>query len=529
MGSRNRAATGAAAAVGLGLLALAAPVHAGTTDLGAGMSLDWLANLTYSAAVRTDDADDRLLADVNRDDGNRAFDKGSLINNRLALLAEGTFRYQQYGLFARGSAFYDDVYFRDSDNESQATLNRGGSADRFSDRTRDRLGARARMLDFYGFAALPIGDKLLDVRVGNQVVSWGESLFFPNTSGAQAPADATKSNVPGTEVKDILLPLGQVSLQMGLTDRLSLMGYWQWQWNSTELNPSDAFFSSSDVVGPGAEFLLVPQLADFGLSPEVPRGPDDKPDDGKDWGIGIRYRLGDATELSLYHLHYADKNPTGARINTNGPLPTSYNIVYIDDIQMTTVALSSEVAGAAIGAELSYRQDAGMNLLVGTSPTPGRGDALQGNLNATRLFLPTKYWDTLLVLGELSYVRVIDTEAIVVPTAGGPVAFDDLAGKRSTGAVQMLVQAGYQQVWQGWDLTWSLVNGYGLEGTSAIAGALGSFTGKGDIRYSFGPTFKYLGNLEIGLAYNGYAGGASLARRTLADRSHAAFSVKYSF
>jgi two-component system phosphate regulon sensor histidine kinase PhoR len=77
-----------------------------------------------------------------------------------------------------------------------------------SDRTRDRLGARARMLDLYGFAALPIGDKLLDVRVGNQVVSWGESLFFPNTSGAQSPADATKSNVPGTEVKDILLPLG---------------------------------------------------------------------------------------------------------------------------------------------------------------------------------------------------------------------------------------------------------------------------------------------------------------------------------
>ena len=111
---------------------------------------------------------------VNRDDGNRAFDKGSLINNRLALLAEGTFRYQQYGLFARGSAFYDDVYFRDSDNDSQATLNRDGSADRFSDRTRDRLGARARMLDLYGFAALPIGDKLLDVRVGNQQMTGGE-------------------------------------------------------------------------------------------------------------------------------------------------------------------------------------------------------------------------------------------------------------------------------------------------------------------------------------------------------------------
>lgn len=526
MRSRNLRSARALALLGLGAgLTLAAPASAGTSDLGGGMSIDWLANLTYSAAVRTDDADERLLSNILGDDGNRAFDKGALINNRLAVLAEGTFRYRQYGIFARGSAFYDDVYFHDSDNDSQATLNRDGSADRFSDRTRDRLGARARMLDLYGFAAVPLGDKLLDVRVGNQVVSWGESVFFPNTSGAQAPADATKSNVPGTEVKDILLPLGQISLQMGLTDRLSLMGYWQWQWNSTELNPSDAFFSSSDVIGPGAEFLLVPQLADFGLSPEVPRAADLKPDDGKDWGIGIRYRLGDATELSLHHLRYADKNPTGIQINTTGPLPTSYNVVYIDDIQMTTVALSSEVAGAAIGVELSYRQDAGMNILVGTSPTPGRGDALQGNLNLTRLFLPTSYWDTLLVLGELSYLRVIDTDPL---TVNGTTS-DDLANERSAGAVQMLIQAGYQQVWQGWDLTWSLVNGYGLEGSSAVAGALGSFTGKGDIRYSVGPTFKYLGNLEIGVAYNGYAGGAALGRRTLADRSHAAFSVKYSF
>ncbi|WP_165797541.1 DUF1302 domain-containing protein [Solimonas fluminis] len=518
------ARTCTAVTLGAGLALAAAPAQAGTRDLGSGMSLDYAANLTYSLAMRTDDADPELLANVNGDDGNRAFDKNALINNRLALLAEGTFRYRQYGLVARGSAFYDDVYFHDSDNDSQATLNRGGRSDRFSDDARDRLGARARMLDLYAFAAVPVGNTALDIRAGNQVVSWGESLYFPNTSGAQAPADATKSNVPGTEVKEILLPTGQLFMQWGATDRLSLMGYWQWQWKGTELNPSDAFFSSSDLVGPGAESLLIPA---FGLA--LPRAADDKPGDDGQWGIGTRYRVGDATEISLHYLRYNDKNPVGANVLTAGGFPSGYQVVYTDDIKMTSASLSTELLGTAVGAEVSYRQDAGVNILVGSSPTPGRGDVIQGNFNLLKIFLPTRFWDTLVALGEVSYLHVTDTEALIVPTAGGPVAVDDLAGNHDAGALQWSLQAGYQQVWAGWDLTWILVNGYGLEGTSPIAGALGSFTGKGDIRYSFGPTFKYLGNLEVGLAYNGYAGGASLARRPLADRSNAAFSIKYSF
>ena len=529
--------------LGLGAALLTGPAAAGTLELGSGLSLDYLANLTYSAVMRADDADSQLLANVNGDDGNRAFDQSALINNRAAVLAETNLHFGNHGVFVRGSAFYDDVYFHDSDNDSPETLNRADRADHFSDATRDRLGARARLLDVYAYASIPIGSTALDLRAGNQVVSWGESLFFPNMSGAQAPADATKSNVPGTEVKDILLPVGQVYAQWGLTDRLSVLGYYQWQWKSTELNPTDAFYSSSDVVGPGAEFLLVPSLAPlvpFGISTQVPRGKDDKPDDSGQWGAGVRYRLGEATELSAYHIRYSDKNPVGVTINSTVMtlpvvgtlvLPTSYNVAYTDDIKMTALSLSTEVAGTAVGGEVSYRQGAGLNINVGptASPTPGRGDVLQANLNATKLFLPTPLWDTMLLLGEVSYVHVEDQDGIDVPTQTGTVTYDDLSNSRDATALQLLLQFGYKQIWSGWDLTLSLVNGYGVNGKSAIAGALGSYTGEGDIRYSAGPTFKYLNNLEFGLAYNGYAGGASLDQRPLADRSNVAFNAKYSF
>jgi len=521
---------------------IAAPAQAGSINFGSGVSLDYIANLTYSLAMRTDDPDAVLTANVNGDDGDRNFDKGALINNRLAVLAETNFHYREYGVFLRGSAFYDDVYFHKNDHDSPDTVNRDGDHQQFTGSARNYLGKRARLLDAYVYGSFAIGSTALDVRVGEQVVSWGESLFFPNMSGAQAPADATKSNVPGTEVKEILLPTGQVYAQWGLTDRFSLMGYYQWEWKGTELNPVGGYFSTSDVLGPGGSFLLVPALeplAPFGISTHVPRGRDLTPEHKGQWGAGLRYLFGDATELSLYYINYHDKNPAGAAINTEAAtlpvvgtltIPTSYNVQYVDDIKMAAVAVSTQVLGTAIGAEVSYRDGAGLSVNVGTSPVVTRGEVYQGNLNATKLFLPTALWDSLMVLGEITYLHVEDVDALSMEVAPGvTMSFDQLSNTRDATAAQMLVQLGYKQVFPGWDCTLSFVNGYDISGKSAVAGALGSYTGKGDIRYAVGAAFKYLSNLELGLTYNGYAGGASLENRTLADRSYVAFSAKYSF
>lgn len=514
---------------------MAAPVQAGTIGLGVDTSLDYLANLTYSAAWRLEDPDATLNSNVNGDDGNRNFARGAMINNRLAVLGELHLRHQQYGAFVRGSAFYDNVYRRDNDHDNPASANKDGDPNEFTDEARKFLGGRARLLDAYAYGTWYLGQTALDVRVGNQVISWGESLFFPNMSGAQSPADATKSNVPGTEVKEILLPVGQVYLQWGLTPRISVAGYWQWEWESTELNPAGAFFSSTDVIGPGANTLLIPSLAPFGLD-RVPRGDDIEPDDEGQWGLSTRLRLGDATEVGVHHIRYHDKNPTGVFTQVTPievapgvfqPLPVGYNAVYIDDIKMTGASFASQVLGTAVAGELTYREGAGVNINVGptNSPTPGRADALQANLGLTRLLLPTALWDTLTVLGEVSWLQLQDVEPIVVSGA----AFDTPSNGHTATVYQLLAQFGYQQVFPGWDLTLSLVHGHLFHGKPAIAGALGSFTGEGDERYSVGVSGKYLGNLELQAAWNGYRGTPDLVNKTLADRSHVAFSAKYSF
>ncbi|AMO58735.1 hypothetical protein EZMO1_4840 [Endozoicomonas montiporae CL-33] len=63
------------------------------------VSIDWDTTLSYGAAWRMQKPDDDLLADINGDDGNRNFKKGSMINNRFSIISEVDTRYKNLGLF----------------------------------------------------------------------------------------------------------------------------------------------------------------------------------------------------------------------------------------------------------------------------------------------------------------------------------------------------------------------------------------------------------------------------------------------
>ena len=87
------------------------------------------------------------------------------------------------------------------------------------------------------FGSWDLDGRYLSAKAGRHLVAWGESLFWPNISQGQAPVDATKFNVPGTEAKDAYLPVGQVSASFTLTDELTLVGFWQYKWEETLLSP----------------------------------------------------------------------------------------------------------------------------------------------------------------------------------------------------------------------------------------------------------------------------------------------------
>lgn len=538
--------------VSLALLAFGmVPAQAGTVLFGNGWTLDYLADLTYSAAVRTEHQDSALVGNINGDDGDRNFDDGSLITNRLALLGELRIEKGRYGIFLRGSAFYDRVYADDeSDNTTPNRLNYT-DAGGFTDAAVNRLGKRVRLLDAYVYGAWAIAGTSVSVRAGNQVVSWGQSLFFPNMAGLMAPSDATKSNIPGTSVKQILLPTEQIYVQWGVTNRINLDAFYQFDYDQTELSPVGSYFSTTDVVGPGSQFIRLPPKAVFafrnGLIPNVPampnfpakipKGEAIKADSDSQWGVRATYRIGLGTLVGLHYLHMHAKNPTGVVLE-NGSVAglaarqASYHPFYASDIDMYALSLATGVAGVAVGAELSYRQGAGVSVavpaLLGSAfPTPTTADVWQANVNATQVIGPSAFWDRLVLIGGLAGTSV---EAID-PLVYNGQAYDELgdAYTEQAAAFQGSVIVTYQEVFDGWDLSVSLSHANAFYGTTAVVATLGSLSGEGDRRYNLTWSFDYLDNLTLAAGYNYFIGDPDSGVNDLADRSFATFSAKYSF
>jgi hypothetical protein len=282
---------------------------------------------------------------LNFDDGDRNFKKYSLINNRVSAFGEFGLKHNNYGLILSGSAFYDDVYHHKNDNTSLprgpgSTVNKDGAPNEFTAATKHFNGQRAQLLEAYVYGDWNIGDEgALDLRLGQQLVAWGESLFFSGIALSQGPADATKAFVPGAEVKDILLPVNQVALRYSINDKVTLLGQYKLTFKPTQLFANGDYFSPSDLIGPGSTFGygsanpatlepnscvgLLGALSDLcgagaGLgytalgAPAyiyVTRNPDILPSKHGQYGIGIKYNLTPNFNLGLYRLRYSDTNP----------------------------------------------------------------------------------------------------------------------------------------------------------------------------------------------------------------------------
>lgn len=434
--------------------------QAGSFELGSDTTVDYKVTVNYGLAVRTEKQDNRLInapveefrsylfpnipdgqpnqifrferqglsQSINSDDGNRNFDRGDLIHNRLSAYGEMHLRHGDYGAVLSGSAFYDEVFHRKNANDSPLTVNKGNPPNdypdsdynRFTDSTKYYDGQRIRLLEAYIYGSWYLGDVAsINVRLGQQLVAWGESLFMSGIASAQSQADATKAFVPGTEVKDILLPTPQVSFNAAVTNELSVLGYYKVKFRPNEIFPVGDYFSPADVVGPGARFVygsanplyggpgscqgllqnlqignggtlpIGQTLENFVCNVLLPVGrlvnapryiytyreQDIMPSNFGQWGLGLRYRLTSATTVGLYHLRYHDPNPS-VRLNVgyapfgfigntpvttqiiNQTVPVTYNVEYFPGIHMTSASFSSTLGGFNVAGEVNYRDGA---------------------------------------------------------------------------------------------------------------------------------------------------------------------------
>lgn len=230
-------------------------------------------------------------------------------------------------------------------------------------------------LDAWVSKDFKLGDRNATVRVGNQVLSWGEDIFIVGGINQINAFDLRKLRTPGAQVKEILRPAPMISLNAGVADGFSVEAYYQWKWNAFRFDPVGTFFSGADVVGAGQRPAYIPSSvlgeapgtfgdSGTGIAPGINVSPfeqDKLPPKGKQFGVATRFKpKGMDTEFAVYYQRYHDKLPFTTLFTD--PAYLAFNVAgigyyneYGKDKNLFGVSFNTKAGPVALGGEISYR------------------------------------------------------------------------------------------------------------------------------------------------------------------------------
>ncbi len=344
------------------------------------------------------------------DDGHLNFKRGETFSKIFKGIHDLELKYGDTGVFVRGKYWYDfelkdenRLYKDISDNNRKEGAKSSGG----------------QILDAFVYHNYAIADQPGSVRLGKQVVSWGESTFIQGGINSINPVDVSAFRRPGAEVKEGLIPVNMFYVSQSLTDNLSAEAFYQLEWDQTVVDNCGTFFSQPDVIADGCTDNLrvlnkrsripgaaLPALGAFGVDVNeegvlVRRGLIVMPVTAANGARRLKYMFEPLdTEFGAYFMNYHSRAPifsaTGAAqqfySTPLGPLAglrplivagnSKYFVEYPEDIRLYGLSFSTTLpTGTAWSGELSYRPNAPVQLsttdilFAGVTPIPGFGNA----------------------------------------------------------------------------------------------------------------------------------------------------------
>ncbi|MFG0723385.1 DUF1302 domain-containing protein [Pseudomonas sp. GLN_6] len=339
------------------------------------------ASIGYGSAAKLNPGGARTI-----DDSRLNFKKNDLVSAPITLLGEVELNWRNYGAFVRGKAWYD--YSLSNNKVDYGHSANGYQHDsKLDDSKFDSLAKfqGVSLLDAYVFGDFEIAERPLHVRVGNQVVSWGEGLFFQNGINSINPIDVAAFRRPGSQLKEALLPVPIAYFNLGLTDALSMEAFYQLKWRKTVLEGCGTYFAANDyITGDQDGCFGVPLGAgladDFAYANDfyIGRAEDNDAKDQGQFGVAFRYFADSiSTEFGAYAMNIHSRTPNASVLtnsrNDNGagwqPGQQGSNVQYFADyaenIRMYGLSFSSNILGTSVFGEYSYRPNQPIQLATG--------------------------------------------------------------------------------------------------------------------------------------------------------------------
>lgn len=343
---------------------------------------------------------------LNQDLGNQNYRRGQLVSANLQYTAD---------LYVKATDGWSGLLRGVVNQDFAVDHTRRGPLD---PQAKDFATSNPRWLDAYVTKEFSIGGQQARIRVGNQVLSWGENLFITGGVNSINPLYLPAAHQPGTPLKTLFIPSPMISASTSLAPGLGVEAFYQWKWNSFAFDAPGTFFSTSNFIGKGGRGVYFPtsvlnaalapfgvpalpagtigntatvitgpnpatglpynrrlgfnELADPAANPAgaylgagtvIPRGGDRNPADGQG-GFALRYQFPDSgNELGLYYYRYSDKVPfVTYQVTTTAANPFGWtgHADYGSHRDLFAASYNFQAGEWAIGTELSFRPKDGV-------------------------------------------------------------------------------------------------------------------------------------------------------------------------